>query len=224
MTERQIRFYQISIRSEQRRKFLNVVGIGILVGLTGLTSLLAINFRRAEQEALARQLALKSEWLGSQRADLYTTSALLAVKASKAFTKDKNPLEVDQALRNGLRLLANLKQQFEHEEILLSVVFSPDGEKVATASLDNTARVWQVGIGEELARLHHEDTVWSVVFSPDGEKVATASLDNTARVWQVGIGEELARLHHEDTVWSVVFSPDGEKVATASGDGTARVW
>jgi WD40 repeat protein len=55
---------------------------------------------------------------------------------------------------------------------------------VLTASLDNTARVWDatrsVPIGD---RLQHEGRVFTASFSPDGTRVVTGSVDKTARVW-----------------------------------------
>jgi hypothetical protein len=52
--------------------------------------------------------------------------------------------------------------------------FSPDGTRIATASDDNTARVWDSASGHELARLAHEARVYGVAFSPDGTPIATA--------------------------------------------------
>ena len=79
-----------------------------------------------------------------------------------------------------------------HQDSVESVVFSPDGKQIATASWDNTARVWSVDTGEELQTLQgHESLVYSVMFSPDGKQIATASDDDTARVWQVGDLEDL---------------------------------
>ncbi|MEM9906141.1 MAG: peptidase C14, partial [Cyanobacteria bacterium P01_D01_bin.44] len=104
-----------------------------------------------------------------------------------------------------------------------AVSFSDDGKRVATASSDNTARVWDAETGEGLATLNHDDDVWAVSFSDDGKRVATASSDNTAQVWDAETGEGLATLNHDAAVWAVSFSDDGKRVATASLDNTARV-
>ena len=61
--------------------------------------------------------------------------------------------------------------------------FSPDGKYVATASYDNTARLWDVSTGKQIFVLNHDGPVNNVVFSPDGKYVATASDDKTARLW-----------------------------------------
>jgi WD40 repeat protein len=106
------------------------------------------------------------------------------------------------------------------------LVFSPDSAKLATASDYQTARLWDLGNGEQLAEtLEHKREVISLAFSPDGTKLATGSMDNTARLWDVALGKPLGDpLQHTDFVRSVAFSPDGTKLVTGSWDKTARVW
>ncbi|MEH2036760.1 WD40 repeat domain-containing protein, partial [Nostoc sp.] len=78
-----------------------------------------------------------------------------------------------------------------HTDTVNSASFSPDGERIVTASSDNTARVWDM-TGNLVAELQgHTDTVNSASFSPDGERIVTASSDNTARVWLVGSLDQL---------------------------------
>jgi WD40 repeat protein len=118
-----------------------------------------------------------------------------------------------------------LQQLKGHQSWVTSVVFSPDGKQLATASFDNTARLWNATTGELLQQLKgHQSWVNSVVFSPDAKQLATASSDNTARLWNATTGKQLQELKgHQSRVRSVVFSPDGKQLATAS-ISTARIW
>ncbi len=131
------------------------------------------------------------------------------------------PLYALQQSLSKFRERATLKG---HQDGVSSVAFSPDGQKLVTASRDGTARIWDLQ-GNEIAVLPgHQDEVSSVAFSPDGQKLVTASGDGTARIWDLR-GNEIALLQgHQDGVNSVAFSPDGQKLVTASGDRTTRIW
>ncbi len=113
-----------------------------------------------------------------------------------------------------------------HEDLVRCVAWSPDGQRIATASDDHTVWVWDAEAGTALAVLRgHEDGVRAVAWSPDGHHIATASSDRTARIWDAAAGTERAVLHgHKDWVEDVAWSPDGHHIATASTDHTVRVW
>ncbi len=111
----------------------------------------------------------------------------------------------------------------------MHVAFSADGKRLATASLDKTAKVWDVETGQELLTLAgHDDRVMGVAFSPDGKLLATASWDNTAKVWDAATGKEIETLRgHSGYVFSVAFSPDGKRLASAGGyrnRGEVKLW
>jgi WD40 repeat protein len=107
-----------------------------------------------------------------------------------------------------------------------AVAFSPDGGRLATASADLTARVWDLATGEELlAVVGHDGPVMAVGFSPDGARLVSASWDRQAKVWDAWTGDKLADLvGHQGGVVAAAFSPDGRRVLTGSHDQTARVW
>jgi WD40 repeat protein len=113
-----------------------------------------------------------------------------------------------------------------HASLVFSVVFSPDGTRIASGSRDGTVRIWDTQTGGQLALFEgHTETVSSVVFSPDGTRIASGSSDKTVRIWDTQTGKQLALLKgHTDTVWSVVFSPHGTRITSGSFDKTVRIW
>ena len=114
-----------------------------------------------------------------------------------------------------------------HGNSVLFACFSPDGQRVLTASADGTARIWNWITGEPVGLpLQHGDQVLFGVFSPDGRRVATASQDNTARVWNAATGEPITPPleHSGGSVQFAAFSPDGRLLVTTSDNSSARVW
>ncbi|KAI9674644.1 MAG: hypothetical protein M1822_009048 [Bathelium mastoideum] len=140
----------------------------------------------------------------------------------------------DKARLTKLRVTPQLIQNWSselqklegHENWVMAVAFSPDGQLVASGSYDRTIRLWNTTTGEEMQKLEgHEDWVTAVAFSPDGQLMASGSYDRTIRLWNTTTGEEMQKLEgHEDSVKAVVFSPDGQLVASGSHDRTIRLW
>lgn len=97
---------------------------------------------------------------------------------------------------------------------------------MVTASLDNTARVWDAATGKANSEaMEHKGSVYAAQFSPDGQRVVTASEDGTARLWDALSGKPIGGpMEHEAIVASAQFSPDGQRILTASYDKTARLW
>ena len=71
-----------------------------------------------------------------------------------------------------------------HDDVVSCCAFSPDGARIATASYDGTACIWDAETGAVVRMLEgHDGDVNCSAFSPDGARVVTASLDETARIW-----------------------------------------
>lgn len=85
--------------------------------------------------------------------------------------------------------------QSGHINSIISICFSPDSSLIATASPDETIRLWDLRIGCELRVLTgHTGPVYSVRFSPDGRLLASCSFDKTARLWEVATGRQVHML------------------------------
>jgi WD40 repeat protein/serine/threonine protein kinase len=70
---------------------------------------------------------------------------------------------------------------------ITSLAFNPRDNRLATAGLDRTVRIWDPAHPQEVLSLRgHTDGVHSVVFSPDGRRIVSAAGPS----WSLGFGEQ----------------------------------
>jgi len=144
---------------------------------------------------------------------------------------------------NAKSLMAELVVQTGHTNAINSVAFAPDGRTLASGSVDNTIKLWDVVTGTELRSLRgHTDDINSVAFTPDGRMLASCSSDGTIKLWHVTTGTELRTLHWytnpitsvgtglrpipwlTNVITSVAFAPDGRTLASGSYDKIIKLW
>lgn len=111
-----------------------------------------------------------------------------------------------------------------HQANIRTVAFSPEGEMLATASVDSTVKLWNRDGALIKTLTDHEAAVSFVAFSPDGQMLATASEDQTAKLWRRDGTLITTLTGHQGSVWNIHFSADGQTLATNSGDNTIKLW
>ena len=113
-----------------------------------------------------------------------------------------------------------------HSNSVHSVSFDPSGDRLASGSVDNSVKIWDVSTGECVATLQgHSSAVESVSFDPSGGRLASGSSDNSVKIWDVSTGECVATLQgHSRSVLSVSFDPSGGRLASGSSDNSVKVW
>jgi WD40 repeat protein/DNA-binding SARP family transcriptional activator len=63
------------------------------------------------------------------------------------------------------------------------IAYSPNGRLLATASIDDTVRIWDARTGRPLRILYHPDPVDAVAFGPSSDRIATLDYAGTIRIW-----------------------------------------
>ncbi len=117
-----------------------------------------------------------------------------------------------------------LLRWFFHDDEVLSVNFSPDGSFIATGSRDNTARLFNIKTGEEVAMAtHSNDVVFAGFLDSESPQIISQSVDGNVQVWGRG-NVRFLKGYHDATVESITFNSSGTNLVSASYDGTIKIW
>ena len=118
-----------------------------------------------------------------------------------------------------------------HGNVITSIAYHPTKNLLASASYDQTVKLWNLDTGQEIATLRgHSNHVYAVAFSPIGDRLASASHDLSVRVWDY---ERYPRepdesvkvlVGHDGPVTSVAFHPERNLLVSGSRDRTIKLW
>lgn len=114
-----------------------------------------------------------------------------------------------------------------HTDVVLDVMFSPDGSTVISGSNDGTLRTWDVATGTARGDSLAGHTGWinDIAVSPDGSTLASASGDGTARLWRAAETKPLVRPLVDATAPTNAVAFGGAGLLAAAGrDGEIRLW
>ncbi|HEX2571885.1 MAG TPA: SUMF1/EgtB/PvdO family nonheme iron enzyme [Polyangia bacterium] len=214
-------FAQASLALAERRRRLGRA----VTGGVGALLILIIAFVSAQRAQIHRQLLAGYEERGREE--------LLAGKPDDAL------VYLDEAYRGGndtpsLRFLlgqalqhllpARLPEFLGHRDRVLDTAFSPDGTRLATASADHTAELWDVATGRRLRTFAHDDVVSAVAFSPSGDRLITASHDGYARLFEIASGRLLRRMDGQHGPLHAAAPGRDNGLLAAGHDGVLRIW
>lgn len=126
-----------------------------------------------------------------------------------------------------------------HENTILCLDFSDDGQWLASGSIDTDVRVWDLSgladagttleISEPVTLDAHEEPVYALDFAPDGLRLVTGGDDDRLILWQrESPGAEFEILatgtEHTDDVSAVAFSPAGSLILSGGMDHVLNLW
>lgn len=210
------------------------------VSFSGDGEMLATGSRDQTIKIWNRQGSLQNSWQAHQ-AGLYDVAwapdASILASAShdctvKLWEKTGEAIATlsDPSLAQKSDLPSNCVQPATHADRVYEVVFDPKGELIATASRNQTVKIWSMQ-GKLLHTLTpHEGRVNSVAFSPDGKLLASAGDDQKIILWNrhgekvrvvTSAGDDFG---HQSYITDVTFSPDGKLLASAGWDNTVKLW
>ncbi|WP_404785153.1 AAA-like domain-containing protein [Altericista sp. CCNU0014] len=226
---------KLALAYEKAKRRLRTAAAILIVSLLGAAISTTWLGYAVQKQKIAQDKAL--EWAGKsalkqfefQQIDALLT-AMEAGQELKASVKTAQPLQnypattPIAALQDILDNIREWNQLEGHQEGINGISVSGNGRRIATASRDGTAKLWDIR-GKAIATfIGHQGDVYSVSFSPDSQWLATASKDGTAKIWNMQDKAIATLKGHQSDVYSVSFSKDGQTLATASRDGTAKLW
>ncbi|KAH0624028.1 hypothetical protein JD844_007319, partial [Phrynosoma platyrhinos] len=105
-----------------------------------------------------------------------------------------------------------------HDDEVLDVCFDYTGQRIATASADGSARVYDAETKKCIAKLEgHGGEISKICFNPQGSRILTASSDKTARLWDPQTGQCIQILEgHNDEIFSCAFNYKGNIIITGN--------
>ncbi len=111
--------------------------------------------------------------------------------------------QVEDVLRQSVYGADEYNRFSGHTAAVLAVDVSPDGQTIATASLDKTIKLWNIDGTKQRTLRGHTASVWGVTFSPDGSFIASAGTENVVRLWQSKNPFQQSIIPHKAGIWSI---------------------
>ena len=114
-----------------------------------------------------------------------------------------------------------------HNGAITSISFSSDGQRILSASSDDTMKEWDANTGKILVSMERE-RAWGIrqaTFSPDNKKIV--SIADRWDIMQIWDAETMELLHTIEDIgypYYATFSPDGKKIVSASADTGVQIW
>lgn len=153
---------------------------------------------------------------------------LEGIKAAKQLQQQNYQVTPETQTRLTLTLMEgiyNIKEKnrlIGHQSSVNIVVFSPDGQILASASHDKTIKLWDQQ-GRLLQTLTLSAPAHLVAFSPNSQTLVCTSDDKMLQLWSLQ-GKLLQTLTLNAPAHLVAFSPDGKIFASANRGKNIKLW
>jgi WD40 repeat protein/serine/threonine protein kinase len=109
-------------------------------------------------------------------------------------------------------------EHIEHTGLISSLAFSPDGQTLASSSLDYSIRLWNFATRQPIGALQsHAGEVLALAFAPDGKTIASGGSDGAVKLWPTQRAPEQNPL--PGTWQPVAYSKDSRTLVALNRQG-----
>ncbi|NES21312.1 MAG: hypothetical protein F6K41_20860 [Symploca sp. SIO3E6] len=210
-------YIKVSRQQEKNRRRKQKLTIGGVMGVVSLAALVA-TFFALELQRQATEARLREEAANIQIRLSVDTSVISLIQAIQTTGKSQTslgtiPSEVYSSLYDAVDKMWDRNTLTGHQEAVIAVAFSRDGQTVLSGSNDNTLKLWDRSSGKLLHTFTgHQDAVFAAAFSLDDKTVLSGSEDKNLKPginqpdWQdvLQLGCERLRFH------PLLASPDND--------------
>ncbi|MUG94136.1 CHAT domain-containing protein [Scytonema sp. UIC 10036] len=237
--ERSFIRHSLELRKREKNKHKRrrrLMTLGLTMGLVAALGL-AVESWWHEQNAIKNEIKAINATSEALLTSNQEFDALIAsLRASKKLNSFLDPIafysgekadlqkEVSALLLEAIYKVKERNRLSGHEDEVIDVSFSPDGQIIATASKDKTVKLWNLDGSQRQTLQGHKALIHDISFSPDGQTIATASWDGTVKLWKPSGQLIMTLVEDKDAIYSVSFSPDGKIIATADFIGNIKLW
>jgi WD40 repeat protein len=221
----EIRLLQEQKLAKTQRFLLATVGTALAI-TAGLGTIAYSNYRQAKIKGIEAFISSSNNSFKSERYFDALIDGIKAQETSAGFIGLDQQLrfQTDLVLKQAAYNVIEKNTFAGHQDVVNGVSYSPDGKLIASASSDNTVKIWQSN-GQLVSTIKgHQDSVIDVAFSPQGKILASTGEDNTIKLWTTQGVLQKTLIGHQGSVHRVNFSLQGDILASASEDKTIRLW
>jgi len=108
-----------------------------------------------------------------------------------------------------------------------SLMWSPDGSRIAAAMGSNVVKVFDARTGNTLfTHRGFAGKIDAMAWSPDGKYIVTAGRHHATTVWNASNGNTVftSSVSDNNPVFSLAWAPNSRRIALGYLDGSVRIW
>ena len=189
-------------------------------------SILVINENKLQQLTTSTE----TQFASNKQLDALAT----AIKAGELLKKTSSRIRENikiLVLTNFNQLIYGFRERNslkEHNQGVLGINFSSDGQRIVSTSRDNTIKIWFCD-GNLIQTINeHKDIVYNAIFNNKNDLLVSASRDRTIKIWKLDPNSSCFKLdkciYIEDQVFNIALSPNNQIIASDTRSGKIKLW